>query len=133
MPNNSELKKALEKASKQIVVKNKQIEELNAKLSHFLHLEEINSQKVSIVDQKPVATIAEIAEVSKAEVKVQTEIVSASVEPVEPVEPVVNEPKVDMDEPKVETVNVEIVDNPKDVLPVPAKKRLRSIWRLYLW
>jgi hypothetical protein len=122
MPNNSELKKALEKASKQIVLKNKQIEELNAKLSHFLHLEELNSQKVSIIDQNPVATKTEISEVSNAEVEVQTEIVSAQVDPVSSVDSKIND------------VNVEIVDIPADVVQAPpVKKRSRSIWRLYLW
>ena len=134
MPNNSELKKALEKAGKQIVVKNKQIEELNAKLSHLLYLEELNSQKASIdptidIEPKPAAT--ENKQVSKAEAEVQTEIVPATVTHETPETPIESE---------VECVNVEVAEEStanananSSTHDNVVKKRSRSIWRLYLW
>jgi hypothetical protein len=129
MPNNSELKKALEKASKQIVLKNRQIEELNAKLSHFLYLEEINSQKASkehSIDtcSKPDETTSvsnvDVKVDTEAAVKVQTETpVSTPLEPIQELAPVNDQ----------DCVNVEIVEGSVKAV----KKRSRSIWRLYLW
>ena len=72
MPSNLELKKSLEQTKKQLVVKDKEIADLNAKLSKFLELEELAKKNDVVNSVKDI--VEEIVAVSiSTETKIDTD------------------------------------------------------------
>ena len=140
MPSNADLKKALEKANKQVALKDKQISELNGKLSDFFKLAEAKNEECKLkklgidtipeeektlisksqpidIKSKPLEKQSEITEVVEGSSETNTEVVEGS-----------SETNTEVVEGSSET-NTEVVEEK----PVIKKKKSRSIWRLYLW
>ena len=105
MPSNLELKKSLEQTKKQLVVKDKEIAELNAKLSKFLALEESVEDSAS----EPRIPVSDKT-LENVPVDISVDI----------------EPSVTMPILENSLVNGEDKTTEK-------KKKKRSAWSLYLW
>ena len=130
MPSNADLKKALEKANKQVALKDKQISELNATLSNFFKLAEAKNEECKLKKLE----IDTIPEEDTLKIKSQPiDIKSKSLEKQSEIAKVVEEPTEVVEEP-TEVVEVEgPTDADVEEKPTIKKKKSRSIWRLYLW
>ena len=137
MPSNADLKKALEKANKQVALKDKQISELNATLSNFFKLAEAKNEECKLkkleIDTIPEEDTLKIKsqpiDIKSKSLEKQSEIAKVVEEPTE----VVEEPTEVVEEP-TEVVEVEgPTDADVEEKPTIKKKKSRSIWRLYLW
>jgi hypothetical protein len=132
MPSNADLKKALEKANKQVALKDKQISELNAKLSSFFKLAEAKNEE-SKLQNKLELVIDTIPEEDTITNKTQPiGIKPKSVQKQSEITEVVEVPT----DAAVEGPTDDAVEVPTDAVeekPVIKKKKSRSIWRLYLW
>ena len=131
MPSNADLKKALEKANKQVALKDKQISELNATLSNFFKLAEAKNEECKL-KKLAIDTILEEENtlISKSQ---PIDIKSKPLEKQSEITEVVEEPTEVVEEP-TEVVEVEgSTDAVVEEKPIIKKKKSRSIWRLYLW
>ena len=158
MPSNADLKKALEKANRQVALKDKQINELNAKLSAFFKLEEAKTTESALIKNLEIESIPEENEensisktqpidIKQKQVEIVPEIIIVAPEAAPEAAPegvLVSAPEgVLVAAPEVAHEGV-LVAAPEGVLvAVPEaapetkiaikKKKSRSIWRLYIW
>ncbi len=114
MPSNLELKKSLEQTKKQLVVKDTEIAELNAKIAKFFAAEEAAKNKYNS---------------SKVEENVPVDV-SVDIEPSSEIEPQVSMPI--LDNSLVNSNGVGTSSDSKDKT-TEKKKKKRSPWNLYLW
>lgn len=107
MPSNLELKRSLEQARKEIILKTKTIDELNEKLSKFLESEE--SSKVNTIE-------------SPLKSQLESSLGNPNVE----------EQNINTVDSEITPVSTNAVNN-IDEKHIKLKKKKRSLWNLYLW